>query len=130
MTGTFPASAGAGGSSRFTGTVTIVNRSASTVSGITSPTADVFVTSEDEIVATPVPRDAVGLLVDLAPQRSRDFPATGSLLRCSIGEAADDRPPERLPAGCYDTYSTLTVIEPASGRTLTVVGGPWPLTVT
>jgi hypothetical protein len=130
MTGSFPASAGAASPSRFTGTVSIINRSPSTVSGMTSPTAEVFVTRDGEIVATPVARDALGLLVDLAPGTSRAFPATGSLLRCAAGEEGGDRVHRRLPAGRYEAYAVVNLTEMASGRELTVVGGPWPLAVT
>jgi hypothetical protein len=116
LAGSFPAAVRAAGRCTFDGTVTIVNRSDVRVEGLAASRPDVYVLQSGRIVAMPLPRDEVGLQLDLASGATRDLLASGSLTSCSAA-----RP---LAPGRYEIRAVLPVAgaDPA-------VGGPWPLEV-
>lgn len=129
MTGSFPARVGAGGDNRFVGTVTVTNRADVRVSGTTASEPAVFLTESGRIVATPVSRDDVGVLLDLAPAARHVFDATASLLRCT--PAGGNRPDEHsLSPGRYAVHAVLTVVGGTPRDDITVIGGPWLVDVT
>jgi hypothetical protein len=100
----------------FDGTVTVVNHSDRRVEGLAASRPDVYLLQSGRIVATPLPRDEVGLQFDLAPGAARDLGAAGSLTSCSAA-----RP---LAPGRYEIRAVLPIVgeDPA-------VGGPWSLEV-
>ena len=77
LTGSFPERVSASRRSTFDGTVTIANPGDQRLEALPASQPDVYVTQSGRIVATPVPTDAVGLVVDLAPGKARDLSATG-----------------------------------------------------
>ena len=111
LTGSFPARVRAG-EPTFTGTVTVTNTSAARFEGLSAVQPDVYLTASGRTVATPVPRDAVGLLLDLEPGASREFAATGSV--------------RGVPPGRYEIHAVLRVF--GNGEK-SPAGGPWPLEV-
>jgi hypothetical protein len=115
VSGSFPARVdGAAGDGTFTGTVIVT--ATQPVKGVTSPAADVYVARSGEVVATPLPKDLVGLALDLGPGASRELAATGSVRRCPQAEAP-------LPPGRFEVYAVVTVDGAVA------VGGPWPVDV-
>jgi hypothetical protein len=127
MTGSFPEHVRSG--SGLHGTVTLTNPADIRIRGTSASQPDIFVTEAGEIVATPVARDDVGVLLDLAPGASRVFDATGSLLRCSpeVGPGSSGEQP--LAPGRYEIHAVLPVLGGEEGRSVTVLGGPWALEV-
>jgi len=115
VSGSFPERARAAERTAFDGTVTITNDTDRRIEGLAASQPDVYLTRDARIVATPVPRDDVGLLLDLAPRAGRSFDTMGSLRRC-----ADDQP---LPPGLYEIHAVLRF----DGKE--AVGGPWQLEV-
>ena len=91
LTGSFPERVSASGRSTFDGNVAIANPGDRRLEALSASQADVYVTRSGRIVATPVPIDAVGLIVDLAPGEARDLSTTGSLRRCPGRTAAAAR---------------------------------------
>jgi hypothetical protein len=118
LTGEFPARADRDGDGTFAGTVTVTS-TGGTVSGVTTPDADVYVAADGAVVAVPLDKDLIGLMIDLGPGESRTFSARGSLRHCATGEL--------LPAGRYEVFAAV-VVNTGDGQT-TVLGGPWPLEV-
>src|SRR4051812_34483095 len=108
LTGSFPARVEAGRST-VEGTVTVVNDGSEPVAVLAASRPDVYVMEAGEVVARPLPRDEVGLSLELAPGAERELAAAAGLPRA---------------AGRYDLYAVLPLVgeEPA-------VGGPWPLEV-
>jgi hypothetical protein len=106
LTGSFPARV-AVGPSTVEGTVTIVNDGEHSVMALAASRPDVYILQAGRIVATPLPRDQLGLSLDLAPGAAHEFAATGSL---------------PLATGRYEIYAVLPLVgeQPA-------VGGPWSL---
>jgi hypothetical protein len=102
--------------STFDGTVKVTNASARRVDGLAASQPDVYVMRAGTIVATPLPRDDVGLALDLAPGASREFRTAGRLRHC-----VDDEP---LAPGRYEVQVVLRIAGAAAA-----VGGPWPLEV-
>ena len=93
----------------FEGTVTLVNDGDERLKGLAASAPDVYVMQGGEIVAAAMPKDDVGVVVELLPGASREFPAKGSL--------------RALPPGRYEVLAVLRI----DGNT--AVGGPWPLQV-
>ena len=114
LAGSFPAQVDRSGGGTFAGTVT-ATATGEPVSGVASPEADVYVTRSGEVVATPLPKDLLGVAIDLAPGDSREFAASGSLRHCRT-----DAP---LPPGRYEVYAVVGVEGVVSS------GGPWPIDV-
>jgi hypothetical protein len=102
--------------SGFEGTVTITNDSDRRIEGLAASQPDVYVTRAGTIVATPLPRDDVGLALDLAPGAAREFRTMGSLRHC-----VDQAP---LGPGRYEVHAVLRIAGAGAA-----VGGPWPLEV-
>ena len=127
MTGAFPGKVDRAGPPTFTGTVTLT--AGRGVTGVTSPEADVYVTRSGTVVATPLPKDLVGVPVRLVPGASRQFPATGSLRECSEGGGPAGGEGRMLPAGRYEVFAAVVVTDDA-GSSVLAVGGPWPVEVT
>ena len=101
--------------STLDGTVTITNATDRNIAGLSASRPDVYVTQHGRIVALPLPRDDVGVVLELAPGGARDYDAAGSLRRCS-----DQQP---LAPGRYELHALLRIGD------ATAVGGPWPLEV-
>jgi hypothetical protein len=121
LTGSFPARVRAFERTTFDGTVTVVNRSDRRVEGLAASRPDVYLLQSGRIVATPLPRDEVGLQVDLAPGAGRDLTATGSLTSCSAA-----RP---LAPGRYEIHAVLPIVGTDGTMSAPAVGGPWSLQV-
>lgn len=119
VTGEFPARVERGGDGLFTGTVTVTS-SGARVSGTTTPEADVYVTAAGEVVASALPKDLVGRVVDLDLGASQEFSARGTIQQCGGGV---------LPAGHYEVFG-MVVVTRDDGPPVVVAGGPWPLEVT
>ena len=100
----------------FTGTVTITNATERRIDGLAASQPDLYITQRGRIVATPLPRDDIGLIVELAPGAAREFRTEGSLRRCS-----DQQP---LAPGAYELHAVLRF-----GDGTAATGGPWPLEV-
>jgi hypothetical protein len=105
----------------FEGTVTVVNHSDRRVEGLAASRPDVYVVQSGRIVATPLPRDEVGLQLDLAPGATRDLTATGSLMSCRAA-----RP---LAPGRYEIHAALPIFLRDGSNIDPAVGGPWSLEV-
>jgi hypothetical protein len=121
LAGSFPERVRARGRATFDGAVRIANHTDRRVHGLAASRPDVYVTRAGEIVATPLPRDEVGLVLDLPPGADRDFPAAGSLRSCSRGQ--------RLPPGRYEVHAVLRIAEVDGTHTIAAVGGPWALEI-
>jgi hypothetical protein len=109
LTASFPARVRATDGPTFEGTVTVINDSGRRVEGLAASRPDVTVRREGRIVAGPLPRDEVGLQLDLAPGARRELAAAGRL---------------PLAPGRYEIHAVLPIAgeEPAAG-------GPWSLEV-
>ena len=117
LAGSFPERVRATERATFEGTVTIANHTDRRVEGLSASRPDLYLTRAGDIVATPLPRDEVGLVLDLAPGEARNFPAAGSLRSCSRGQP--------LAPGRYDVYAVLTIADTDGAQTISAVGGPW-----
>ena len=117
LSGAFPERAKASERPTFAGTVTITNATQRRIDGLAASQPDLYVTQRGRIVATPLPRDDIGLIVELAPGAAREFRTEGSLRRCS-----DQQP---LAPGRYELHAVLRF-----GDGTAAAGGPWPLDVT
>jgi hypothetical protein len=122
VTGEFPARVDRGGNGMFAGTVTVTSTGAR-VSGITTPEADVYVATAGKVVATPLPKDLIGQMVDLSSGASQAFTARGTIQQCAAGAGG------LLPAGHYEVFAVV-VVNRDDGPAVVVAGGPWPLEVT
>jgi hypothetical protein len=88
---------------------------------VAAPAVDVFLVRDDQIVAMPIPQDAIGARWELAAGETRSVPATASLVSCApTGDP--------LAPGRYELYARL-VLTPDDGATQRAFGGPWPLDV-
>ena len=121
LTGSFPERVGASRRSTFDGKVTIANPGEKRLEAVSASQPEVYVTQAGRIVATPVPQDALGLVVDLAPGAARDLSATGSLRRCADGQP--------LPPGRYEVHAVLRFTTGSGGEPGSAVGGPWRLVI-
>lgn len=97
------------------GTMTIANATNRRIDGLAASQPDVYVLQHGRIVATPLPRDDVGLVLELDPRQARVFAAKASLRRCS------DRQP--LEPGRYELRAVLDLGDASA------IGGPWPLQI-
>jgi hypothetical protein len=128
VTGAFPARIDRAGEAMFTGSVTVTS-GGSRISGVTSPEADVFVARAGEVVCTPLPKDLIGLPVDIDPGASHVFTARGTIRRCAAGESGGEPGAgEMLPPGRYDVFAVVVVAQ-ADGSAIVAPGGPWPIEV-
>jgi hypothetical protein len=100
----------------FAGTVTVVNDSERRVEALAASRPDVHLVRSGKSVTRPLPRDELGLQLDLAPGATRDLAATGSLTSGS--------PARPLPPGRYEIHAVLPIVGEAPA-----VGGPWRLEV-
>jgi hypothetical protein len=109
LTGSFPARLEIGRST-FDGTVTVVNDGHRPVDALAASRPDIYVLQAGRIVATPLPRDEVGLQLHLAPGAVHKLAATGSL---------------PLAPGRYEIFAVLPLVgeRPA-------IGGPFSLELT
>jgi hypothetical protein len=121
LAGSFPERVRATRDATVEGTVTVTNHTDRRVEGLSASRPEVYVTRAGEIVATPLPRDEVGIVLDLAQGAARDFAAAGSLRSCSRGEP--------LPPGDYEVHAVLRVVEADGAQTVAAVGGPWRLEI-
>jgi hypothetical protein len=122
VTGEFPARVDRGGGGTFAGTVTVTG-TGERVAGVTSPAADVFVARRGAVVATPLPKDLIGVPFDLGPGASAVFTAPGTIRPCAPGAGG------LLPPGGYEVYAVV-VVHRDDGTAVVAAGGPWPLAVT
>jgi hypothetical protein len=118
LTGRFPATTPAG-ERVVTGTVEVTSRVA--VRGVVSPNADVFLVQDGRVATMPVPKDAMGVLWDLAPGETKRLPGEATLVSCDPGSGP-------LRPGSYELYAWVTII-PDNGGRVESFGGPWPLEV-
>ena len=114
----FPESVRAG-QQAVTGRVEVTSRDA--MRGVAAPAADVFLVRDDQVVAMPMPQDAIGVRWELAAGGTRSVPATASLVSCEPA----GRP---LAPGRYELYARI-VLTPDDGPTQRAFGGPWRLDV-
>ena len=96
--------------------MTITNATSRRIDGLAASQPDLYVTQRGRIVATPLPRDDIGLSIELAPGAAREFRTEGSLRRCR-----DQQP---LAPGRYELHAVLRF-----GDGPAATGGPWPLEV-
>jgi hypothetical protein len=122
VTGEFPPRVDRGGDGMFAGMVTVTS-TGGRVSGVTTPEADVYVAMAGEVVATPLPKDLIGRMLDLGSGASQAFTARGSIRQCAAGAGG------LLRAGHYEVFAVV-VVNRDSGPAVVVAGGPWPLEVT
>jgi hypothetical protein len=114
----FPESVRAG-QQAVTGTVEVTSRDS--VRAVAAPAADVFLVRDDQVVAMPMPQDAIGVRWELSVGETRSVPATASLVSC---ESADGP----LAPGRYKLYARM-VLTPDDGAPERAFGGPWRLDV-
>lgn len=114
----FPESVPAG-QQTLSGTVEVTSRKA--IRGVAPAAADAFLVRDDQVVATPVAQDAIGIRWELAAGETRTMPALASLVSCE----PDGEP---LPPGDYELYARL-VVTPDDGAQQRAFGGPWRLRV-
>ena len=114
----FPDSVQAG-QQAVSGTVEVTSRAA--MRGVAAPAADVFLVRGDQVVATPMPQDAIGVRWELAAGEQRSVPAIASLVSC-------ESPGGPLPPGHYELYARIVLI-PDDGTAQRAFGGPWQLGV-
>jgi len=114
----FPESARAG-QQTLSGMVEVTSRKA--MRGVAPAAADVFLVLDDQVVTTPVARDAIGIRWELAAGETRTMPALASLVSCE---------PEGgpLPPGDYELYARV-VVTPEDGAAQRAFGGPRRLRV-
>jgi hypothetical protein len=114
----FPESVPAG-QRTLSGAVEVTARKA--IRGVAPAAGDVFLVRDDQVVTTPVARDAIGMRWELAAGETRTVPAMASLMSCE---------PEGgpLPPGDYELYARF-VVTPDDGAAQPAFGGPWRLRV-
>jgi hypothetical protein len=111
LAGSFPARL-AQGVETVEGVVTVTNTSGLRFHGLSAIAPDVYLTQGGRTIAAPVPRDAVGVLLDLEPAESRELAARGSV--------------RGLAPGRYEIRAVLRVF--GQGE-CSPEGGPWPLEI-
>lgn len=116
MTGEFPATTTP---DQFTGKVTIIAGTAR-ITGVSTPSADVYLARDGKIVSVPGAKDLLGRQVDIEPGGSAAFDAPGSARDC----ATDGQ----LAPGRYEIYARI-VLNEADGSAMEATGGPWPVEV-
>jgi hypothetical protein len=94
------------------------------IRGVTSPTPDVFLVRRGQIVSLPLPKDLVGMPLDLAPGKLAKMPATASLTQCDSRSAGSGG----LSPGNYQVYARL-LVHLDSGSTAESWSRPSPLRV-
>ena len=114
----FPESVQAG-QQAVSGRVDVTTREA--MRGVAAPAADVFLVRDDQVVAMPMPKDAIGVRWELAAGETRSVPATASLMSCESAGGP-------LAPGPYELYARM-VLTPDDGATQRAFGGPWRLDV-
>lgn len=114
----FPESVQAG-QPAVSGRVEVTSREA--MRGVAAPAADVFLVRDDQVVAMPMPQDAIGVSWELAPSETRSVPAMASLVSCGSHGGP-------LPPGRYELYARM-VLTPDDGAAQRAFGGPWRLGV-
>jgi hypothetical protein len=114
----FPESVQAGRQA-VSGRVEVTSREA--MRGVAAPAADVFLVRADQVVAMPMPQDAIGVQWELAAGETRSVPAMASLVSCE----SHGRP---LAPGRYELYARM-VLTPDDGAVLRAFGGPLRLGV-
>lgn len=120
LTGRFPSQVTTAGGT-VTGEVALRNDGAGAVGGLSAVQPDVVVTHRGRIVATPLPRDDVAVMVELEPGGQHTYVASAGLVDCATGEA--------LRPGGYHLHARIEV-RAGDGRRHIAGGGPWPLEVT
>lgn len=118
MVARFPDSVQAG-QQAVSGSVEITSREA--IRGVAAPAADVFLVRDDQVVAMPMPQDAIGVQWELAAGETRTVPAKASLVSCESHGGP-------LPPGRYELYARM-VLTPDDAAVLRAFGGPWRLGV-
>jgi hypothetical protein len=118
LTGRFPAAAPAG-AGVVSGVVEVTSRVP--VRGVVLPRAEVFLVRDGRVATVPVPQDAMGARLDLAPGRTEQLPGEAALASCEPGVGP-------VPPGIYELYARV-VFTPDGGASVESFGGPWPLQV-
>ncbi len=116
LTGRFPAWLPVGAAT-VSGTVGV--SSAGVVRGVISPRADVLLVRDGRVVAVPLPRDLLGVRLDLLPGETWELPGETALVSCEPGGAL-------LSAAWYELYVRV-VLSRDDGDLVESVGGPWVL---
>ena len=93
------------------------------MSGVVTPTADVFLVRANEVATLPAPQDLVGAPLRLGSGQSKTMPAHGVLVPCDPSLAGSD-----LRPGAYQVWVRVTVNR-ADGTQVDSFGGPWSLEV-
>ena len=114
----FPESVQAG-QPAVSGTVEVISREA--LRGVAAPAADVFLVRDEQVVALPMPQDAIGVRWELAAGETRSVPAIASLVSCESHGGP-------LPPGRYELYARM-VLTRDDGAAQRAFGGPWRLEV-
>ena len=96
----------------FEGVVIVTNTGGRRFQGLSAIAPDVYLAQGGRTVAAPLPRDAVGTLLDLEPGASRELVACG---RAS-----------GLAPGRYEVRAVLRVFGQGERSP---EGGPWPLEI-
>lgn len=151
MTSNFPTEHLRSSGGILAASVTITNTSNRRIVGETDASPNVSVLQSGKVVARPLGRRAMGIVIDLRPGESMSFPA-GVRLSATTGGDSDlilaekdgvKQPIANLPPGLYELMAAqkfdlqpdvgegfqVEDIDPDSGYTLTVTGGPWELTL-
>jgi hypothetical protein len=102
------------------GTVTLTNTGTRSVSLVAAEPA-VAVTRDGVVVATPLPADSVGHVLDLEPGAGRVLAAAAGLVGCATGTP--------LPPGPYDLWAAVALSGDGLPEGAAVVGGPWRVEV-
>ena len=114
----FPESVRAG-QEAVAGRVEVTSREA--MRGVAAPAADVFLVRDGQVVAMPLPQDAIGVQWELAAGETRSVPAMASLVSCESHGGP-------LPPGRYELYARMALV-PDDGAVQRAFGGPWRLGV-
>jgi hypothetical protein len=114
----FPESVRAG-QQAVNGSVEVTSRDA--VRAVAAPAADVFLVRDDQVVAMPMPQDAIGVRWELSVGETMSVPATASLVSCESAGGP-------LAPGRYELYARM-VLTPDDGAAQRAFGGPWRLDV-
>jgi len=118
LTGRFPAAAPAG-AQVVGGVVEVASRVP--VRGVVLPQAEVFLVRDGRVATMPVLQDALGLRLELAPDRAERLTGEATLMSCQPGAGP-------VPPGSYQLYARV-VFTPDDGASVESFGGPWPLQV-
>jgi hypothetical protein len=105
------------GQPAVSGRVEVTSREA--IRGVAAAAADVFLVRDDQVVALPMPQDAIGVRWDLAAGETRSVPALASLVSCESHGGP-------LAPGRYALYARM-VLTPDDGAAEHAFGGPWRL---